>query len=781
MKVFNSAIKVFSLGLGMAIGLVIIAQVCFQLAYDRHIPDVENVYMIRTEFDQQGTVRDFPNISGAIAPGFKAEVPGVAEATRFTGLFESLRYFDEDKKMVVAEKDLLLVDSCFFKIFDRPFLSGNPQEALRSWSGAVAVSRSFAEKLGGVTEAVGQTVVNEERPDLLFNIVGVYEDFPENSTVKVDIVSCIEAMRRESIENWMGNDRYNGFVKLEPGVDPSSLAPAIRQMQLLHQPVEEFELTGNSVKYYLTPMKSFHTSTPLVRNLVLILSVIAFLLLLISLLNYLLLAFTEVIKRSREVGVRKCYGAGSRHIYLMLFKESGLNVILSLVVSAAVILGLRNLIESLTRAKLTDMLIPQTWWAVGLTVSVILLVSALIPARLYERIPISSAFRGYKETRRKWKKALLTFQFTANVFMLIMLLVGTLQYQKVTTEDVGYDAENLVYIELGGTPASSIPSILDRMNNLAFVEGAAATYTLPMSSALGNNVYFPGDTKQLFNIADQYEATEGFHALMGFRLIEGDYPKTKDDVLVSQSFLVQMSQFADWSDGAVGKAVCISEHSEVTETDVKAFTICGVVEDVRIGDALSNDSRPAVWFLGEPENDYMKTLAIRLTDVNQKNIEDISAVIGELGNELDVSVKVYSETMRNMYVFQKNIRNTFLAGALAALLIAFIGLLGFLGDETNRRSAEIAVRKVNGALSSEIVRMFLNDILKLALIAIVIGDVAGWYVVHFWLQQFADKVDMRAWHFISADLIFLGITAAIVALSSLKVSLSNPSEALKKD
>lgn len=780
MRVFNSAIKIFSLGLGMAIGMVIIAQVCFQLAYDRHIPDVENVYMIRTEFNQQGSVSEFPNISGAVAPGFKNDVPGVSEATRFTHLFESDRYFDEEKNMIVAEKGFLLADSCFFKIFERKFLSGDPQEALKSWTAAVAVSRTFAERLGGVEEAIGQTVVNEERPDLPFNIVGVYEDFPENSTIKVDVVSCIEAMRRESVENWLGNDRYNGFVKLEAGIDGASLAPAIRQMQLLHQPVEEFEQTGSSLRYFLTPLKTYHISTPMVRSLVIILSVIAFLLLLISLLNYLLLAITEVIKRSREVGVRKCYGAGSKHIYLMLFKESFLNIFLSLAVSVTVILGLKNLIENLTRSHLTDMLIPQTWWAVGLTILVILLVSALVPARLYERIPISSAFRGYKETRRKWKKSLLTFQFTINVFMILMLLVGTLQYQKVINEDVGYDTENLVYIELGGTPKSSIPAILDKMNSLAFVEGAAATYGLPISSASGNNVYFAGDTKQLFNIADQYEASEGYHSLMGFRLVEGDYPKTADDVLVSQSFLVRMAQFADWSDGAVGKDVCISEHSEVTETDVKSFTVCGVVEDVRIGDALSNDTRPAVWFLGDPD-DYMKTLAVRLSEVNQKNVESLSSVVKELGNELNIDVRLYTETMRDMYVFQKNIRNTFLVGALAALLIAFFGLVGFIGDETNRRSAEIAVRKVNGAQSSEVVKMFVLDILKLAVIAVIIGDAAGWYAISYWLQQFADKVEIQAWHFISADLLFLVIIVSIVALSSLKVSLSNPSEALKKD
>lgn len=783
MKIGGSIIKIGSLGVGMAIGLVILSQVCFQLSYDRYISDVDRLYMIRTESTQQGSVREFHNISGAVAPGFKSDVPGVEEATRFTWLLANDRFIDEEKNLINAEHPLLMADSSFFALFPREFLAGTPQQALKSWSGAVAVSRSFAEKLGGVGEAVGKMIRPEEIPGLNLHVVGVYEDYPENSTVQADVLVSIEGISRQSTENWVGNDRYTGFVRLADGVSPESLAPSIRKMQEIHQPIKEAEKNGVSLRYYLKPLKNYHISDQEVRSQVIILSVIAFLLLMVSLMNYILTAVTEVVKRSREVGVRKCCGAGVSDIYLMLFKESGTNILLSIAVAVAVISVFRNTIEALIRNDISDMLVPATWWTMGVTVVLIFLVSSIVPARLFEKIPVSSAFRGYKETRRRWKQSLLSLQFIINVFLLIMVLVSSLQYSKVLNEDVGYDPDNLVYLTLNGTGREDVEVILDRLNRMPEVKGAAVTFALPLNSASGNNVRMPGETRDLFNIADQYEASPGYHSLMGFRLLDGEYPQAPNEILVNQSFLDRIGQFEDWSDGAVGKVVRVSEHSDYVENEADGdFIVCGVVENVRIGNSTENDTRPVVWFCSAVGKGYMKkTLVVRLAKLNQKNIDSVSGVIKEFGNELDCSVRVYSEALKDMYVFQKNMKNTFLIGAAAALLIAFFGLLGFLRDESNRRAAEVAVRKVNGAQSHEVVAMFVCDILKLGLAAVVAGDVAGWLAASEWLEQFPVRIDLQFWQILAADALFLMVIVLTSAVCSLRVAYLNPALSLKKD
>ena len=779
-------IKVLSLGVGMAIAVILIAKVCFELSYDNVYKDIDRIYKIRTGAVMQGEDKDFGQVSGAIAPGFKAEVPGVLEATRFTGIFNSENFIiDDDGSKVAAEH--LLADSCFFRIFNRQFLAGEPEKALRSWSGDVAISKTFAEKLGGVGAAVGKQIANEDNPNLKLTVCGVYEDFPKNGSIHADVILSIEAMSKWSLSNWVGNDRYVAFVKLAEGVDPASLKDAIHEMQKAHQPLEEMEKSGLTLWYFLSPLATEHSSKPEVRNLVFILAIIAALLLLVSIMNYVLVAISDVIRRAREVGVRKCYGAQPWDINKILLKETACNLGLSLAVAAALVLAFRGAIESLLGVPVQDLITPLSVWIVICVVVLVFLVSAIIPAQMFTRIPISSAFRGYKESKRRWKISLLAFQFAINAVLVSLVLIVSLQYRKVLNTDPGYEYKNLVYETFPSYDQTRMNAIAGAIRSLPEVEAAELTYTLPFEKASGNNVYLPGDDRELFNIADEYGASEGFFDMMGFRLVEGSVPKGPNDVAVSKSFVTKMAAFADWSDGAVGKIVNISEHDQVT--------ICGVYEDYVIGDVTDMDDRPSVrfcWnrdFYTEADKDVdkydwsglMHTIVIKLSEVTPASMRKVEKTIKEVAPDSDAEVKSYSETLVNMYDSTKQMKRTYELGSLFALLIAIIGLISYVRDENYRRSAEIAVRKVNGAQSSEIVSMLVMDVLKVALVAVLIGDAGAWLVAHYWLEQFALKITLSPLFFIAADIIVLAIIVSVIVIGSLRIAHTNPVESLKNE
>lgn len=779
-------IKVLSLGVGMAIAVILIAKVCFELSYDNVYKDIDRIYKIRTGAVMQGEDKDFGQVSGAIAPGFKAEVPGVLEATRFTSIFNSENFIiDDDGSKVAAEH--LLADSCFFRIFNRQFLAGEPEKALRSWSGDVAISKTFAEKLGGVGAAVGKQIANEDNPNLKLTVCGVYEDFPKNGSIHADVILSIEAMSKWSLSNWVGNDRYVAFVKLAEGVDPASLKDAIHEMQKAHQPLEEMEKSGLTLWYFLSPLATEHSSKPEVRNLVFILAIIAALLLLVSIMNYVLVAISDVIRRAREVGVRKCYGAESWDINRILLRETACNLGLSLAVAAALVLAFRGAIESLLGVPVQNLITPLSVWIVICVVVLVFLVSAIIPAQMFTRIPISSAFRGYKESKRRWKISLLSFQFAINAVLVSLVLIVSFQYRKVLNTDPGYEYRNLVYETFPSYDQTKMNAIAGALRSLPEVEAAELTYTMPFEKASGNNVYLPGDDRELFNIADEYGASEGFFDMMGFRLVEGSVPKGPNDVAVSKSFVTKMAAFADWSDGAVGKIVNISEHDQVT--------ICGVYEDYVIGDVTDMDERPSVrfcWnrdFYTEADKDVdkydwsglMHTIVIKLSEVTPAAMRKVEKTIREVAPDSDAEVKAYSETLVNMYDSTKQMKRTYELGALFALLIAVIGLISYVRDENYRRSAEIAVRKVNGAQSSEIVSMLVTDILKVAVFAVIIGDAGAWLVAHYWLQQFAVKIALNPLFFIAADIIVLAIIVSVIVIGSLRIAHTNPVESLKNE
>ena len=80
----SNGIKILALAVGLAMGLVLVAKVCFERSYDNFYPDNERIYLVKSDLNRDGKKDSWGQVSGAIAPGMKAEVPGVEFATRYT-------------------------------------------------------------------------------------------------------------------------------------------------------------------------------------------------------------------------------------------------------------------------------------------------------------------------------------------------------------------------------------------------------------------------------------------------------------------------------------------------------------------------------------------------------------------------------------------------------------------------------------------------------------------------------------------------------------------------
>jgi putative ABC transport system permease protein len=787
-RLTDKLIKILSLGIGLAIGIVLIAKVCFELSYDSFYKDVDRIYWITENiiFQEGDDPDDFWGTSGGIAPGFKAEVPGVEAATRYSNLLNGNLY-DENDNLITGL--CIGADTCFFDFFNRDFLAGDPMQALQEYNGDIAVSRSFAEKLGGVNESIGKQIYSDVwGPNVKLTVVGVFEDFPKNGSIQCDIVTTIAAFGEWSINNWLGNDRYRGFVKLAPNVDPNSLKDAVRKMQEAHQPLEELERDGSTIWYTLTPLATMHRHEKTIKNYVLILSVVAFLLLLVSVLNYLLIAISDVVRRSKEMGVRKCYGAGAGNIYWMLIRETALNLLASLAVAALVIWAFNGVIESLLGVPVGSLMVPQTRRVLVTIIVLIFLVSALIPAMMFVRIPVSTAFSGYRENKRRWKLTLLMVQVGINTILLPLVIVADRQYNSAMNADMGYDYEQLLYVPLKGADKDNLVLITEKLRQYPEVEAAELTYSIPLEKTSGNNIMLPDNpSKYLMGVCDQYVATEGFFDMMGFRLIEGKAPSQPKDVAVSRSFVDEMNLYADWSDGAVGKDILISEHSD---NDDDVYTICGVYEDYIIGSMMGRDRRASIRFCWNTDWNYgtedwsraMNKLVVKVREVNPSTIEKVKSVVEEcLSERNNIEVTPYTELVKKEYAELLQMRRTFTIGALFALAIALMGLIGFVRDESNRRSKEVAIRKVNGAVSGEIVKMFVVDVLKLAVIAALFGVAIAYFVSDKWLELFAIRISLSPMYFIIGAVIVLLIVTLVVVLSSNRVAWMNPVKSLKNN
>ena len=770
-------IKVLSLGVGLALGIVLIAKVFFELSYDRFYKDIDRVYTINSWILQQGNEKDYGQVSGAVAVGFMEEVPGVEAGTRTTFVFNGDTYLDEDGNKLSGT--LVCADTCFFQVFDRPILSGDPVKVLGKW-GSVMVNRSFAEKIGGVQECIGKQIANADMDGLKLTIEGVFEDFPKNGSLDYDILLSMETYGKQSTDNWLGNDRYKGYVKLMPGVDPNTLTDAIRKMQEAHQPLERIEAQGTSLRYFLKPFSKMHTSAPEVRQTVILLSIVAALLILISLLNYILIVISSMVKRSKEVGVRKCYGAEGKHIYGMLTKEALLHIVLSLALAAVIIFAGRSIIENLLGVPFQTLLVSQSIIAIAVVILFVLVISIVVPAELYQRVPVYAALKNYTENSRNWKLGLLGFQVLINVFLVVMMLIIGRQYQKVSHADTGYDYDNLYYISLFDGDRQAITRAVRTLESLPEVRGVATAYNLPYNGSNGDNVYLPDDDRELFNIADQYECSDGFYDLMGIEFLEGRAPRDSSEIVVDEKFVAKMAEFTDWSDGAVGKQVFITGHDRSSDTERRYFTISGVYKSYLIGNLTGVDPRPSALFYGEigSMSSWMPHILFK---VRPDALEKVHGALNEALPDKEINIVSYEEEMRSAYADSKKMRNTMALGAVFSLLIALLGLIGFIKDESLRRSKEMAVRKINGATTRDILSVFAKDIMKLSAVMALIACMAAFFVAHKWLEQFAEKVSLNPLYFIGGAVLVLAIVLGVVVLNCLRIARANPVESLKNE
>ncbi len=770
-------IKVLSLGIGLAVGIVLIAKVFFELSYDSFYKDIDRVYTIRTWYSQHGDEQDYGQVSGGVAVGFMEEVPGVEEGTRTTFVFNGDTYLDADGNKFKGT--IACADTCFFKVFDRPIIAGDPVKVLGKW-GCVMVSRSFAEKLGGIQECIGKQIANADAKDLKLTIEGVFEDFPKNGSLDYDILLSMTTYNKESTDNWLGNDRYRGYVKLMPGIDPGTLSDAIRKMQEAHQPMEQIEAQGIGLRYFLSPFSTMHTSSKDVKTQVILLSIVSALLIIISLLNYILIIISSMVKRSKEVGVRKCYGAESKHIYWMLTKEALLHLILSLGLAAIIIFAGRGIIENLLGVPFQTLLVPQSIVAIAAVLVLVLVISIVVPAELYQRIPVYAALKNYTENSRRWKLGLLGIQVLINVFLVVMMIIIGRQYQKVSHADTGYDYKNLYYFDMFDGDRQAQVRAVETLRGIPEVSGVAAAYNLPYWGSNGDNISLPNDERELFNVADQYECSPEFYELLDIQFLEGRAPQDSSEAVVDEKFVKRMADFTDWSDGAVGKQFFITGHGGGGLLAKDYYTISGVYKSYLIGNLQGVDERPSVLFYGEigSEKVYMPHTFFK---VRPDALDKVRDALNKVLPDKDINIVSCAEEMRAAYADSKKMRNTMALGAVFSLLIALLGLIGFIKDESLRRSKEMAVRKINGATTRDILSVFAKDIMKLSAVMAVIACVAAFFVAHKWLEQFAEKVSLNPMYFIGGAVLVLLIVLGVVVLNCLRIARANPVESLKNE
>lgn len=772
----SNGIKILSLGVGLAMGLVLISKVCFERSFDKFYPDSDRIYRLHENIIRDGEYKSYGQVSGGVATAMQVEIPEVEKATRLTYIGGDKELFKTQDGNRYSARYVVMGDTNVFDLLPRPILIGDPKETL-SRPGYVMISNRIAKLLGGAEQAVNKEFEFESSPGQTYTIGGVFEDVPENSHLCFEIVASLEGMSKWSRENWLGNDRYLGYVKLYPGTDPESLTTAIREMQGRHCDLEEVKKAGIDLTYSLVPLMDMHSNSDEVKSMNSLLGFLTFVLIFTAAMNYVLIVISTLINRTKEVAVHKCYGASDKNLFGMIMSETCLHMLISLLLAAFLIVLFRTKTEELLGATLGALFSTQTIVILIGVCIVIFFITGLIPTYMFLRIPVAAAFRNFKESRRYWKLCLLFIQFLATAYLVALLSVINKQYDYMVNVDPGYAYEKLAYCSTQGVEESVRNTAIEELRKIPEVDKVSACYDLPISGMSGNNVSLPGDDRELFNIADMYWVKDDFFSLMEIPVIEGEVFRSdgsaSNKVMVSRSFVEKMEQVAGWTGSAIGKNVIITEHSQNGEP----FTICGVYEDVCIGSTGNPDTRPTALFYDR----YAPMILIKFHEMSPENIKKAQKVLEDVMPDRNVTVTAYYMDMIDLYKDSRTFRDSVMIGGIVTLIIALIGLLGYTSDETNRRGREIAIRKVNGATAWSILKMISKDISYIAIPAIVIGMTVAYYSGTGWLEKFTEKAPIGFFIFLAGAMMVYVLIIACVLYRAWAVSNSNPVDSLKSE
>ena len=788
MKFFTSdlrrnIIKILCLSIGLAVGFLLVAKIYFEQSYDSFFPDIDRIYRITESTVQNGEYKEHQYTPGGSAPELQRHIPQIEKATRFTTLTngDPVLKLEDGRKIGVA--DVTLADTCCFDVLKTPILEGDSHEVL-AVEDLVMIPRSLAEKIGG--DVIGQRFSVVDWGDTYkMTVGGVYEDYPLNSTRKnavyLSMPTIGKFMWEGSCDNLIGNDRYSSYALLAEGADPEEVSALM--VKHLKTVIDEEAFTIYDFRMWVRPMAGAYSSQDGVKTMSWMLGILAVVMLMCAGLNYLLIVIGQLSARGKEMAIRKCFGTDRKSIFLMVMGESLFFMLVSLGLAVILAFCFSDLCRDLLGYSPKELFSTgKVWIAEGLVCVGLLVFTGIIPSVIYSRTPVAQAFRPATHGRKVWKLILLDVQFMASGMVMCLLVLVGRQYCMIGNLDIGLDYENVAMFYRYPMSDEKTRTVMDELKKLPFVEGVASADVHPTDWASGNNIWTEGREADEVNVADMEWSNPELFDVMGMPLVQGrgfgaNADSTVNEVIVEERMVeVFQKNFGEEDEDIIGKTFYITGHADGGMLN----TIVGVVGNLRRGgfESENADKRVAVFF---PSSKVRGNVFIRFTDLTPENLTAAQKVLDSINDGDEIYITPYRMKIEAKRSGIRKFGMSVMVVGIAIILIALIGLIGYVADEVNRRAKEIAIRKVNGTDAWKIVRLFCLDVLKVALPSLLAGGVLAMVVGQRWLSQFTDRVSLSPLSMMACLAVLLILIMGVVAVNTLRVARSNPIDHLRSE
>lgn len=695
-----------------------------------------------------------------------------------------------------ASEKVAYADSNLFTFFTYPFVEGNADDALLG-PNKVVISKAVATAWFGEGRAVGKTM-NVNNVD--FEVTGVYE--ARNAThIPYDIFLSLSTLpkdfRDQRNREFMWITCYS-YIRMKPGNSIDLLEKKLSAFneKYLVPYVEKNQVSG-SITFQFGPVTQIHLDDKLRfdfpgainPNYLRIFSAVAIMTLFIALINYVNLTTAQVSKRLKEIGIKKSIGATKRNLISQFLIETVLTVLVSFVLAMGVVSFALPELNALTDKsfEFSQLLTAR----LGLY-AVCFVIGFGVLAGIYPAILLSSyrPIQALQAARKSFgasileklispvfvRKLLVTIQFSISIFLIIGTIVIFQQFRFMRTQDLGFDQDLVMVIDIPSDTAISkhLDAVKSNLIEIGAVKSVSATASIPGSNhgALTMNVSQSGGSE--IKVINTYFTDEKFLETLNLQLAEGRFFSKEFPSDPQKAFVINeaAAKFLGWEKPLDKKIV-----SPLGQEG----TVVGMIKDFNYK-SLHSAVEPLV-LMNNPTSQGF--LLIKIDAPNTESLSEVISQVGEAWQKFDDSHPYeyffLDEKFQTQYLKEERLTKIFTYFSVLAILISCLGLIGLAVFTNEMKTKEIAVRKTLGASQSQILALLSKEFLVLILIANFIAWPVTYQMVSSWLGEFAYQVQINALPFIYGMVMAVAIAMITIGYFALRAAKKDIVSALKYD
>ncbi|MDL2208222.1 ABC transporter permease [Parabacteroides sp. OttesenSCG-928-O15] len=767
---FKMATLLNVLGLSVAFTAVIVIgmQVLWDLRFDSHDPNTDDIYRVESIFNG-GQLAIVPRPLMEELKAFSPYVEASAISSGLEAVSDWPFTVEKEGTRNTFNGHIKSVTFDYMRVFQFDIIEGSIDKLHEP--NYILIPQSLSRKVFGEESPIGKQLINEGDKWI---VGGVFKDFPTNSSIRNVIHRKIHD--KENLENW-GNLNYAGYLRVTPG---ASFEQILEDYWAEKVKQGNEEMGGMPVTYTAVPLRDIHFSTHVEYDevadktsysTIAILLAIAFVILLIAVINFTNYSIALTPLRIKSINTQKVLGAADDRLRISLVAEA----VLTCLCAWGVAIFFTHLLASTSVSQIinTEMALnlhTDILMGVGGIALLVGLIAGIYPAfymtSFAPALVLKGSF-GLSPKGRQLRNALVGVQFVASFALIVVALFMYLQIHFMQHSSLGYDKDQVIVASLNGDVRNSLQAFTNTLKESPAVESVSYAGTLLSGTDIHSTWMRENEGKKFMFQAIAVNAD--FLETMNIPLLDGrDFlPGDKQ----SEDFVYLFNEKAR-------KELELSLGDKIGDGEVIGF-----IPDMNVT-TLRKKIESMAFYLINDHNLWQNEWAyikIKAGSDMFKEMKLIQEALNKISPDYLFNVTFYDDLLNFVYMKEHHTTQLITWFSLIAVLISMVGVFGLVLFESEYKRKEIGVRKVLGSTTGQILAMFNRRYVKILVICFVIAAPIAWYAVGRWLESFAYRTPMYLWVFLLAFLLITAITIATVTFQSWRVASSNPVDSLKRE